>query len=381
MELVERATGSSLFAIHAGACAGRLPEPARLPPRVHGKAIVFARRGRRGERSASPGGRRPSPMSRTRASGSAADIRSARSARRRPRCRTLPPCARRGGGGDLPRGRARARGGPREPASRASTRHLPRLRLRLRRSHRRRWPTAASRISARPARWARLVRRRQRARAHAPRRCRDATLEAALARCGRGAGRRRGGVLVLLAPDLSAQAQRAALAVADCSARPSTPPPPSPRRPASSRRSGAAGPRPPWARSGTVRTCCSSGASIRRRAIPAFCRATRSTRRARTCPGGRAGRTVISVSIGRDRGPAGADVRARARAGPGDRRAVGHAGGRARQRARRAAAPLQAAADAAARLTTARLRGDRARRRARRGARARRATAPKGSSR
>jgi predicted ATP-grasp superfamily ATP-dependent carboligase len=44
MELVERATGSSLFAIHAGACEGRLPEPTRLPERVHGKAIVYARR-------------------------------------------------------------------------------------------------------------------------------------------------------------------------------------------------------------------------------------------------------------------------------------------------------------------------------------------------
>jgi uncharacterized protein len=44
MELVERATGSSLFAIHAGACEGHLPEPARLPVRVHGKAIVYARR-------------------------------------------------------------------------------------------------------------------------------------------------------------------------------------------------------------------------------------------------------------------------------------------------------------------------------------------------
>ena len=44
MELVERAIGSSLFAIHAGACEGRLPEPARLPVRVHGKAIIYARR-------------------------------------------------------------------------------------------------------------------------------------------------------------------------------------------------------------------------------------------------------------------------------------------------------------------------------------------------
>jgi hypothetical protein len=44
MELVERATGSSLFAIHADACEGRLPRPARLPVRVHGKAIIYARR-------------------------------------------------------------------------------------------------------------------------------------------------------------------------------------------------------------------------------------------------------------------------------------------------------------------------------------------------
>jgi predicted ATP-grasp superfamily ATP-dependent carboligase len=44
MELVELATGSSLFTIHVNACEGRLPEPARLPVRVHGKAIVYARR-------------------------------------------------------------------------------------------------------------------------------------------------------------------------------------------------------------------------------------------------------------------------------------------------------------------------------------------------
>jgi uncharacterized protein len=45
MELVERATGASLFRLHAAACAGRLPPaPRRLDARVHGKAIVFARR-------------------------------------------------------------------------------------------------------------------------------------------------------------------------------------------------------------------------------------------------------------------------------------------------------------------------------------------------
>lgn len=44
MELVERATGASLFAIHLDACEGRLPPPRDLPRRVHGKAIVYARR-------------------------------------------------------------------------------------------------------------------------------------------------------------------------------------------------------------------------------------------------------------------------------------------------------------------------------------------------
>ncbi len=44
MELVERATGASLFAIHVDACEGRLPAAMRLPSRVYGKAIVYARR-------------------------------------------------------------------------------------------------------------------------------------------------------------------------------------------------------------------------------------------------------------------------------------------------------------------------------------------------
>ena len=44
MELVERATGVSLFALHADACAGRLGPAAELPTRVYGKAIVYARR-------------------------------------------------------------------------------------------------------------------------------------------------------------------------------------------------------------------------------------------------------------------------------------------------------------------------------------------------
>ena len=52
MELVERATGASMFALHLAACRGRLPEPslahaalhADASPGFHGKAIVYARR-------------------------------------------------------------------------------------------------------------------------------------------------------------------------------------------------------------------------------------------------------------------------------------------------------------------------------------------------
>jgi uncharacterized protein len=42
MELVERATRASLFAIHAEACAGRLGAAPRAPRRTYGKAIVYA---------------------------------------------------------------------------------------------------------------------------------------------------------------------------------------------------------------------------------------------------------------------------------------------------------------------------------------------------
>src|SRR5215213_3758283 len=44
MELVERATGISLFALHADSCAGRLAAAPAMPTRVYGKAIVYARR-------------------------------------------------------------------------------------------------------------------------------------------------------------------------------------------------------------------------------------------------------------------------------------------------------------------------------------------------
>ena len=46
MELLERGAGASLFALHADACAGRLPKSPPRPARgVVGKAVVFARRG------------------------------------------------------------------------------------------------------------------------------------------------------------------------------------------------------------------------------------------------------------------------------------------------------------------------------------------------
>jgi predicted ATP-grasp superfamily ATP-dependent carboligase len=46
MELLDRSAGVPLFALHADACAGLLPETApRLPRGVLGKAVVFARRG------------------------------------------------------------------------------------------------------------------------------------------------------------------------------------------------------------------------------------------------------------------------------------------------------------------------------------------------
>ena len=43
MELVERATGSRLFAIHAEACVGRLSDQPSPAGQTHGKAIVYAR--------------------------------------------------------------------------------------------------------------------------------------------------------------------------------------------------------------------------------------------------------------------------------------------------------------------------------------------------
>jgi uncharacterized protein len=44
MELIERASGISLFEAHAESCAGTLLEPPALAASIHGKAVVFARR-------------------------------------------------------------------------------------------------------------------------------------------------------------------------------------------------------------------------------------------------------------------------------------------------------------------------------------------------
>ena len=156
-----------------------------------------------------------------------------------------------------------------------------------------------------------LVRRR-RVPGRAARR-RQASLEVALAEAAETLAAAKGGALVLLAPDLSTQAQRAALAMADLLRATVDTATSGRRRPACSRRSGAAGPQPPWERCGTVRTCCSSGASIPPR-YPRFLSRYALDPVGTHVPGGRAGRTVISVSVGRDRGPAGADL-AGARAG------------------------------------------------------------------
>jgi predicted ATP-grasp superfamily ATP-dependent carboligase len=44
MELMERASGVSMFGLHLAACRGELPEPLQLAPGVWGKAIVYAPR-------------------------------------------------------------------------------------------------------------------------------------------------------------------------------------------------------------------------------------------------------------------------------------------------------------------------------------------------
>ena len=113
---------------------------------------------------------------------------------------------------------------------------------------------------------------------------RTAALEAAHRRGREDAAGAAGRVLVILAPDVERRdATRGPRPGRRCSGPGWTPRPRSRPPPASWPPSGAGGPRRRSARSGIARTCCCSGASIRRRAIPATSRATRSTRPAPTC--------------------------------------------------------------------------------------------------
>jgi formylmethanofuran dehydrogenase subunit B len=181
----------------------------------------------------------------------------------------------------------------------------------------------------------------------------EASLEAALADAAETLASAKGGVLVLLAPDLSTQGQRAALAVADvlrATVDTATSEPAAAGLLAAQRRGRAA------ATLGEVRNRADVllfwGVDPTRR-YPRFLSRYALDPAGTHVPGGRAGRTVISVSIGRDRGPAGADSELafapdQEIAALSVMRAValGNALGELPP-------PLQAAADAATRLTTA----------------------------
>ena len=135
----------------------------------------------------------------------------------------------------------------------------------------------------------------------------EASLEAALAEAAETLAGARGGALVLLAPDLSTQGQRAALAVADvlrAAVDTATSEPAAAGLLAAQRRGRAA------ATLGEVRNRADVllfwGVDPAPR-YPRFLSRYALDPVGTHVPGGRAGRTVISVSIGRDRGPAPAD--------------------------------------------------------------------------
>jgi formylmethanofuran dehydrogenase subunit B len=181
----------------------------------------------------------------------------------------------------------------------------------------------------------------------------EASIEAALADAAGTLAGARGGALVLLAPDLSTQGQRAALAVADllrATVDTATSEPAAAGLLAAQRRGRAA------ATLGEVRNRADVllfwGVDPVPR-YPRFLSRYALDPAGTHVPGGRAGRTVISVSIGRDRGPAGAESELALApdqeiAALSVMRAValGNALGELPP-------PLQAAADAATRLTTA----------------------------
>jgi formylmethanofuran dehydrogenase subunit B len=181
----------------------------------------------------------------------------------------------------------------------------------------------------------------------------EASIEAALTDAAETLGGAQGGVLVLLAPDLSTQGQRAALAVADvlrATVDTATSEPAAAGLLAAQRRGRAA------ATLGEVRNRADVllfwGVDPAPR-YPRFLSRYALDPVGTHVPGGRSGRTVISVSIGRDRGPAGAESELafapdQEIAALSVMRAValGHALGELPP-------ALQAAADAATRLTSA----------------------------
>jgi formylmethanofuran dehydrogenase subunit B len=136
----------------------------------------------------------------------------------------------------------------------------------------------------------------------------ETSFEAALADAAETLAGARSGVLVLLAPDLSTQGQRAALAVADvlrATVDTATSEPAAAGLLAAQRRGRAA------ATLGEVRNRADvllfwgiDPAPRYPRYLSRYALDPAGTH----VPGGRAGRTVISVSIGRDRGPAGAEA-------------------------------------------------------------------------
>jgi formylmethanofuran dehydrogenase subunit B len=135
----------------------------------------------------------------------------------------------------------------------------------------------------------------------------EASLEAALTDAAETLAGAKGGVLVLLAPDLSTQGQRAALAVADvlrATVDTATSEPAAAGLLAAQRRGRAA------ATLGEVRNRADVllfwGVDPAPR-YPRFLSRYALDPVGTHVPGGRSGRTVISVSIGRDRGPAGAE--------------------------------------------------------------------------
>ena len=181
----------------------------------------------------------------------------------------------------------------------------------------------------------------------------EVSLDAALAEAAETLAAARGDVQVLLAPDLSTQAQQAALALADllrASVDTTTSEPAAAGLLAAQRRGRAAATLGEVRNRADVLLFWGIDPTLR---YPRYLSRYALDPMGTHVPGGRAGRTVISVSIGQDRGPAGAEIELALApdqeiAALSVMRAValGHALGEL-------PAPLQAVPDAATRLTTA----------------------------